>query len=82
MTEESGRNIFLEWGPRHHLRGQSPGLRGGGQDHRDLREKITDHVQEVGAYLTLRLGTGGGRRRVEQRKGTHQGLKVRRPAGR
>lgn len=48
------------------------------------REKITDHVQEVGAYLTLRLKelveTCDGA--LEQRgKGLIQGLKVRRPAG-
>ena len=48
------------------------------------REKITDHVQEVGAYLTLRLmelvETCDGA--LEQRgKGLIQGLKVRRPAG-
>lgn len=48
------------------------------------REKITDHVQEVGAYLTLRLkelveSCDGA---LEQRgKGLIQGLKVRRPAG-
>lgn len=48
------------------------------------REKITDHVQEVGAYLTLRLkelveSCDGA---LEQRgKGMIQGLKVRRPAG-
>ena len=48
------------------------------------REKITDHVQEVGAYLTLRLKelveTCDGA--LEQRgKGLIQGLKVRRSAG-
>ena len=48
------------------------------------REKITGHVQEVGAYLTLRLKelveTCDGA--LEQRgKGLIQGLKVRRPAG-
>lgn len=48
------------------------------------REKITDHVQEVSAYLTLRLKelveTCDGA--LEQRgKGLIQGLKVRRPAG-
>lgn len=48
------------------------------------REKITDHVQEVGAYLTLCLKelveTCDGA--LEQRgKGLIQGLKVRRPAG-
>lgn len=48
------------------------------------REKITDHVQEAGAYLTLRLKelveTCDGA--LEQRgKGLIQGLKVRRPAG-
>ena len=48
------------------------------------REKLTDHVQEVGAYLTLRLKelveTCDGA--LEQRgKGLIQGLKVRRPAG-
>ena len=48
------------------------------------REKITDHVQEVGAYLTLHLKelveTCDGA--LEQRgKGLIQGLKVRRPAG-
>ena len=48
------------------------------------REKITDHVQEVGAYLTLRLKelveTCDGA--LEQRgKGLIQGLKVSRPAG-
>lgn len=48
------------------------------------REKITEHVQEVGAYLTLRLKelveTCDGA--LEQRgKGLIQGLKVRRPAG-
>lgn len=48
------------------------------------REKITDHVQEVDAYLTLRLkelveSCDGA---LEQRgKGLIQGLKVRRPAG-
>ena len=48
------------------------------------REKITGHVQEAGAYLTLRLKelveTCDGA--LEQRgKGLIQGLKVRRPAG-
>lgn len=48
------------------------------------REKITEHVQEVGAYLTQRLKelveTCDGA--LEQRgKGLIQGLKVRRPAG-
>lgn len=48
------------------------------------REKITEHVQEVGAYLTLRLKelveTCDGA--LEQRgQGLIQGLKVRRPAG-
>ena len=48
------------------------------------REKITEHVQEAGAYLTLRLKelveTCDGA--LEQRgQGLIQGLKVRRPAG-
>ncbi len=48
------------------------------------REKITDHVQEVGAYLTLRLKelveTCDGA--LEQRgKGLIQGLRLRRSAG-
>lgn len=48
------------------------------------REKITEHVQKVGAYLTLRLKelveTCDGA--LEQRgQGLIQGLKVRRPAG-
>lgn len=48
------------------------------------REKITEHVQEVGAYLTLRLKelveTCDGA--LEQRgQGLIQGLKVSRPAG-